>query len=428
MNRTFRNILILWCCLSSTLVNAQEGIYLTAEKVIALAKTDNIDIKKEILKVQMADAQLSKAKEWWLPDLFVGTQLHQLDGSGLNTDGRIFTDVDRQSRWYGGEARVDWNIGKGIYDAKIAKLNAKSASFQSEVSKNQVTLDVLETYYNLLSITAKKALYKDMITSKTNLVDQLKIQVDAGLRLSSELLIAKSNKSRLMLEQMKLEQEYQSAMTNMLIALNIKENQNLYVDIADLKKVELDEATSTSSAIENHPIITASELQSKAAAQQSKQVWNSIMIPNVGVSYNVGSFGEDYNSTRSTDAWNGYIGWKLPLGQLVYGGGSKIANQSKAISELELEHNKTRITSQITAFQNKLAIYDTMISLAEEGGQFAKEALEQSKTRQEAGLGTIYEILLAEEAYMSAQMLYLEAVVDYNMTSFMLVDAMGMKL
>ena len=428
MNRTFRNILILWCCLSSTLVNAQEGIYLTAEKVIALAKTDNIDIKKEILKVQMADAQFSKTKEWWLPDLFVGTQLHQLDGSGLNTDGRIFTDVDRQSRWYGGEARVDWNFGKGIYDAKIAKLNTKSALLESEVSKNQVTLEILETYYDLLSITAKKALYEDMITSKTNLVDQLKIQVDAGLRLSSELLIAKSNKSRLMLEQMNLEQEYQSAMTNMLIALNITGSQNLYVDIADLKKVDLDVSTDSDNGVENHPLIAASELQNKAAAQQSKQVWSTIMIPNVGVSYNVGSFGEDYNSTRSTDAWNGYIGWMLPLGQLVYGGDSKIANQSRAISELELEQSKTRITAQITAYQNKLATYERMISLAEEGGQFAKEALEQSKTRQEAGLGTIYEILLAEEEYMSAQMLYLDAVVDYNMTGYGLRDALGQKL
>ncbi len=425
---TIKNILILWCCISFTIVNAQEGIYLTAEKVIALANTDNLDIKKEILKAGMADAKVSKAKEWWLPDLFIGTQLHQLDGSGLNTDGRIFTDIDRQSRWYGGEARVDWNIGKGIYDAKIAKLNAKSTSLQSEVLKNQVTLDVLETYYDLLSITAKKALYEDMVTSKTNLVDQLKVQVDAGLRLSSELLIAKSNKSRLMLEQMSLEQGYQSAMTNMLIALNITESQNLYVDIADLKKTELAEASNLDANVENHPLIAASEIQSKAAAKQSKQVWNSIMIPNVGVSYNVGSFGEAYNTTRSTDAWNGYIGWKLPIGQLVYGGDSKIASQAKEIAELDLSQNRARIANRVAEYRNKLTTYGKMISLSEEGGEFAKEALSQSKIRQEAGLGTIYEILLAEEEYMNAQMLYLDAVADYNMTGFMLLDAMGKKL
>lgn len=423
-----KSILLVWCCLAFTVVNAQDGIYLTAEKVIALAKTDNLDIKREILNAEMANAKASKAKEWWLPELFVGTQLHQLEGSGLNTDGRIFEDVDRQSRWYGGEARVDWNIGKGLYDAKIAKLRAKSTALQSEVGKNQVTLDVLETYYDLLSITAKKALYEDMVISKSSLVDQLKVQVDAGLRLSSELLIAKSNKSRLMLEQMNLEQDYQSAMSNMLISLNITENQTLYVDIADLKKMDVDVATISDSKVENHPLIAASEFQAKAAAQQSKQVWNSILIPNVGVGYDLGTFGEDYNSTRSTDEWNGYVGWRVPLGQLVYGGDSKIANQAKAISQLELAQNKTIITNKITECRTKMTTYESMISLAEEGGQFAKEALNQSKTRQEAGLGTIYEILLAEQEYMSAQMLYLDAVVDYNMAGFGLMDALGMQI
>lgn len=423
-----RSILLVWCCLAFIVVNAQDGIYLTAEKVIALAKTDNLDIKREILNAEMANAQASKAKEWWLPELFVGTQLHQLDGSGLNTDGRIFEDIDRQSRWYGGEARVDWNIGKGLYDSKIAKLRAKSATLQSEVGKNQVTLDVLGTYYDLLVITAKKALYEDMVISKSNLVDQLKVQVDAGLRLSSELLIAKSNKSRLMLEQLNLEQDYQSAMTNMLIALNITESQNLYVDIADLKMMDLDEATISDGDLANHPLIAASEFQAEAAAQQSKQVWNSILIPNVGVGYDLGTFGETYDSARSTDEWNGYVGWRVPLGQLVYGGDSKIANQAKEIRQLELTQNKAIITNQIAGYRTKMTTYETMISLAEEGGQFAKEALSQSKTRQEAGLGTIYEILLAEEEYMSAQMLYLDAVVDYNMTGFGLMDALGMKL
>jgi outer membrane protein len=423
-----KSILLVWFCLAFTVVNAQDGIYLTAEKVIALAKTDNLDIKREILNAEIANAKASKAKEWWLPELFVGTQLHQLDGSGLNTDGRIFEDVDRQSRWYGGEARVDWNIGKGIYDAKVAKLRAKSAALQSEVGKNQVTLDVLETYYDLLVITAKKALYEDMVISKSNLVDQLKVQVDAGLRLSSELLIAKSNKSRLMLEKMNLEQDYQSAMSNMLISLNITENQKLYVDIADLKKMDVDEATVSDSKVEDHPLIAASEFQAKAAEQQSKQVWNSIFIPNVGVGYDIGTFGEFYNTTRPTDEWNGYIGWSVPVGQLIYGGDSKIANQAKAISQLELAQNKTIITNKITECRTKMTTYESMISLAEEGGQFAKEALNQSKTRQEAGLGTIYEILLAEQEYISAQMMYLDAVVDYNMTRFMLADALGLKI
>ena len=56
-----RSILLVWCCLAFIVVNAQDGIYLTAEKVIALAKTDNLDIKREILNAEMANAQASKA-------------------------------------------------------------------------------------------------------------------------------------------------------------------------------------------------------------------------------------------------------------------------------------------------------------------------------------------------------------------------------
>ncbi|NCP84466.1 MAG: hypothetical protein GW823_06125, partial [Bacteroidetes bacterium] len=80
---------------------AQDTIPINLEKVLELGGADNLTIKEYKERQELSLAELSKAKEWWLPEIYAGAQTHQLWGAAMNTDGRFFLDVNRQNLWGG---------------------------------------------------------------------------------------------------------------------------------------------------------------------------------------------------------------------------------------------------------------------------------------------------------------------------------------
>lgn len=405
---------------------AQDSLYLTLDRVIASVKNENLNLKKNILQAELATAEWQEAKQWWLPEVFIGTTFHHLDGSGLNTDGRIFMDVDRQSRWYGGEVNFNWDIGKGLFDTEAKKLVAESAQLFGNVTKNEVAIEGVNAYYQLLIAATKKDIFEDLIIGKEDLIQQLKVQVDVGLRLESELLLAQSNKQRLQLQLLETKQNFQQAMANMLVVLNIKDRAALNFQMTDLQLIDLvnlEELTDNSS--KEHPLIIANKRKLAAVQKTADAVKKGMLIPNAGLRYHLGPFGETYSNNEFTRGFTGYIGWNIPLGELVFGGNSKVANAQQKIQALEIEQQVLAIAQEAQQYKLQLLQAKEVLALSEKGGTYAQKALEQAFIRQEAGIGNAYEILQAQEEYIQAKLLYLNAVATYNVLQHRLWVALG---
>ncbi len=421
-----KNIIVVICLLFYVLnINAQDSIYLNLQSIIAFAKSENFSARKAQLYHQLADANHQKAKEWWVPNMLLGTNIHHLDGSALNTDGRIFDEINRQSRWYGTEVNLNWDLGNALFLPKAKKLEAQSSKQLAVVAKNQSVINTIELYYELLRLSVAKSVYEDLISSKESLIDQLSIHIDNGMRRESELLLSKSNKARVSLQLITLEQEYQRAMTSLMIALNIRGEHVIHLDLTDVKRIDL---TDVSTPTEGHPALDAIKLKNEADKLNTKAITLGLLPPKLGLRYSFGKFGENYESSLPTDAVDVFIGWEIPLSHLIYGGDMKITKSRVAISNLELEETKMILNVRVMEYQSILSEYQKMIDISQEATDFSRIALEQARKRQEAGISNIFELLLAEEEYTLARIAYVDSVTNYNKTHFKLLDALGIQL
>jgi len=136
---------------ASSIVYSQDSIVsINLETVLKLGGANSLTIKEYKLRHDLALADVAKAKEWWLPDLYAGTSIHQLWGNAMNGNGAIFTDVNRQNFWGGLGVNASWDIGTGLFLTDAAKLKAQSVSFRSEAEQNQALLTIIEVYYDFL--------------------------------------------------------------------------------------------------------------------------------------------------------------------------------------------------------------------------------------------------------------------------------------
>lgn len=412
--------------LSSFGLKAQETLALSLDQVISQCKSSSLTIQKQNLEVALIQAEYQQAKEWWLPEIFLGTRVHNLDGSGLNTDGRIFSDVDRQSRWYGGELNVDWDLAEGILGTKAKKLKAQGVALRNSALQNEQLIYAIEAYYQLLLAKTQETVYTELIASKADLIDQLTVQVEAGLRLESELLLAKSNVQRLSYESMQAEQQYLESAALLLGFLNKPNVQSLSLELNDLQLIELvniDELNKLST--ENHPLLEGSALMLEAANKEGEAVKKSLLIPEAGLRYDYGPFGFDYSDNQLTRGLQAYLGWNIPLGQLIYNGQGKVADIQRKLKVMDLQEETLVINQTVNKFSKQLSKIKSILGANNGQENFAEQAMEQALTRQEAGIGSTFEVLQAQEEYIQAKLINARLIIDHNLLQYKILVALG---
>ncbi len=77
--------------IAANAADAQQPFAINLETVLKLAGANNLIVKEYQIRYQQALADQSKAKEWWLPDVYAGYSTHYLHGAAMNADGKIFT-------------------------------------------------------------------------------------------------------------------------------------------------------------------------------------------------------------------------------------------------------------------------------------------------------------------------------------------------
>ncbi|MCK5281704.1 MAG: TolC family protein, partial [Cyclobacteriaceae bacterium] len=68
-------------------VQSQEIQPINLETVLKLGGANNLTIQEYKQRQELALANLSKTKEWWLPNVYAGIQTNQLWGASMNSDG-----------------------------------------------------------------------------------------------------------------------------------------------------------------------------------------------------------------------------------------------------------------------------------------------------------------------------------------------------
>ncbi len=426
------------------LIKAQDTIPVSLETVLKIGGADNLTIKEYKERQELSLAELTKAKEWWLPEIYAGVQTHQLWGATMNADGRFFLDVSRQNLWGGLGLNVNWDFADGIYNAKSANLRNQASQYMTQAERNQQLLKMINAYYELMTAQLNYSAYQNLVSQSDSIVQQIQFQVEGGLLYQSELLLAKSNKNHLQVEMLNAKKVYNNASAELKKLLNIE--QNIKLASTDESLLPLDftvvlEAVEDSTYL-NRPEIKANELQFQALEMERKKYTTGLLIPEL----NIGTYGsyfgringnvspmfpDQYPETQQlypTSALNVSLMWKIPLGALTYQGDKKSFDSKMRLNEIEAEQFKVQINEEIANARSDLQLGKEQIEIAKEALDFTTEALNQSIERQKLGTAKPFEVFQAQQFFLQAQLDYLKAVSAYNKAQYGLKVAKGENL
>src|SRR3990172_6067390 len=208
--------------------SGRDGVGLVnLETVLKLAGANNLTIQEYQLKYQQALAEQSKAKEWWLPNIYFGSSTHYLNGAAMNTDGEIFTDIKRNNLWTGLGIGAEVDFSKGFYSSLAAKQKAEAMNYQSTAEKNKMILQAVQGYFDLQAEQLKYFFLQQLVGQSDTLSQQIKIKVDAGLLYQSDYLLSQSNYNHLKISMLQTKIEWQKKSAELVNLLNLENNISL---------------------------------------------------------------------------------------------------------------------------------------------------------------------------------------------------------
>ncbi|MEE9439272.1 MAG: TolC family protein [Saprospiraceae bacterium] len=429
--------------ISFSFVKAQETIAITLEKVLEIVGADNLTIKTYQEQQELAMAELSKAKEWWIPDLYAGAKSHHLSGASLNSNGKYFLDVSKDNLWLGLGLDLNWDMQEGLYGVSAKKMSNHANAYLTEAKKNQILLKGVNAYYDLVKAQLNLKSYQKLVSQANIIVDQVQIQVDAGLRYESEVLLAKSNTNHLTIEVLKAKNDFNLASSELLQLLNINLTTILVVADEQLLPLEFDKNINSELDLNNdRPELISLKYQLEALKIKKKTYGKGLLLPTLNLNANTSYFGSFNDVVDPVDAiaypnpdqlyptnvLNGSLMWKVPLGSFVYNGNNKKYNSLIKLKEIETEQELVKISQEITIATFRINNGIQQIEIAKQSLDMSLEGLNQSIARQNLGTAKPFEVFQAQQFFLQSQIDYLDAVADYNKAQFALKIARGERI
>ncbi len=404
---------------------AQQPYSVNLETVLKLAGANNLTVQEYQLKYQESLADVAKAKEWWLPNIYAGATTHYLHGGIWDADGIFYKGIHRSSVWAGLGFFTEIDFSKGFYSALAAKQKAEAMEYRGNAEKNKTILQAVQTYFDLQAEQLKYILLSNLVSLTDTLSQQIKIKVDAGLLYQSDYLLSQSNYNHLKISMLQSDMEWRKKSAVLANLLNIEKSiQFISADTA-LVPVSFNSPSIDTTGFKNRPEYMGmnSELQSIEALK--KTIKQGLLLPRLTVGFDNGGLGGYTQSLYNTYQYNASLFWTLPLGRLTYKGDLKKYDAQILIQENKIEQFRNLYQQEISEALSQLQISGEQINTAKLALQASTEALNQSMERQKIGTAKAFEVFQAQQFYLQAQIDYLKSVSEYNKAQFALKVAKG---
>ncbi len=428
-----KRLLFVYVTVMSLIVNAQDKSQLIdLETVLKIGGANNLTIQEFKLRQQLALAELTKAKEWWLPTIYTGTTFHQLWGNAMNGNGVFFTDVNRQNLWGGIGLNATWNFGEGIFKTKAIEFKVQSAAYNTQAEQNKSLLHIISTYYDFLSAQLFYKAYGQLTDQADTIANQIAVQVEVGLRYESEILLARSNYHHLKVKTLNSYIEYSDKEALLIKLLNLEPNVKLLASdsiIAPLHLIELEDLNEINDSSNTfRPEIKSLELMLLALNEEKKTTTSGLLMPELRIGSYGSYFGDVFSPMNLTSEINAALIWKIPVGRITSGGSVMKYNALIDLQENKIQQTKAQINEEIQRAKERIISAEKQCNIAKEGSTLSAKALQQCIDRQSLGTARPFEIIQAQEIHINSMLDYLKAVSFYNKSQYAYYVATGNNL
>lgn len=372
--------------------------------------------------IQIADTD--KEKSVWgvkeaeggkLPTVSLGSN-YRLNQSSSGS-GDINNSLSMNWQLYSG-GRIENQI-------KQSQLGVVSADWNVEKTKQQVKLDTITGYYNVLAARNLVKVNEETVANLTTHLNNVTAQYDIGVVAKSDLLRSKVEVANANQNLIKSQNNYEVALSALFNTMNIEFDKDAVLSdeleyVTDTRSLEDCIAT----ALINRPDVaqanTAVDIAASGidAAKSGKQ-------PTVSLS---ASTGWNNKVLPDTDNWSVGLGANFN----VFDGGvtnSRVKAAQASWEKAKLQVDQTKNTAEQEVRQSYLNMKEAEKRLESTNAtvEQANEDLYIAQEKYKAGMGTNLDVIDAQLALTQAKTNHVQALYDYDTNKAKLDKAIGYK-
>ena len=404
---------------------------------LARAANPTINLARE--RVQEAYARLDQANVLWLPTLRAGPAYLRHDGQIQNSAGVVF-GTSKSSLFAGGGAEMTFQVSEALFAPLAARRLAQAQAAQAEGVSQQIQLDVVSAYLDMLRVHGQLAVNDDILRRAKEVARFSQLVEDAGLSKSTgDLPRARTEVALRQRERIDLEADAAVASARLARLLLLRPEVDLQPAdpaVVPLTLVSLqapiDELIAT--GLLNRPELAESRELVAAAIARWRQARVSLLVPRVDVAYFGGDFGGGMNERvgQFSGRSDGLAQATWELHNFLAGDLAVIRERRAQVNEANVHvvEVEAQVSAEVAAAAKVARKRWQSLKDAEKAVVESLEAwrrLEAASRELLAGNKSVdtLEPLIAVQTLAQARAQYLSEVIEYNRAQFRLYTALG---
>ncbi len=365
-----------------------------------------------------------------------GTQIPFSAGQTIKDELSKATTIDLSNIWVGGVSLVQplFAGGKIVAANQIRAYALELAKSQADTKLVDVIVEVDQAYWQLVSLSSKKALAESYVALLSKIVNDLDVMVKEGVSTKADKLSVdvKLNEAEMALTKVNNGLSLSRMLLCQLCGIEISDQ--LKVADENIQEISLDEVrtdmVNIDEAIENRPEVHSLTLAEKIYKKKEKVAFAEY-LPTVGLTAgytwtNPSAFdGLEY---KFKGMWNVGLLATVPLNFFTSSAKYNAAKTETLIKQLELDEAKEKIRLQINQSTYKLAEAHKKLQSSQKNIEKADENLRYANVGFEEGVVSPSDVLAAHTAWIQAHSELIDAQIDLKLCRIYLDKAIGRNL
>lgn len=390
------------------------------EDCITYALENNITVKDAALNTNSAEVDYSKAKSSRLPNLFGSASQNFSNGNSIDPITSNYVTDQIHSTNVGINSNMTLFQGNQITNQiKQNKLLLEQSIFQEEVEKNNIVLNILETYLQTLYSKESISIADNNLDASEKEVLRAKARLDAGTIALSDYTEAQSQAATNKYNVIAAKNDYQQNIIVLKQLLELQPLDTLEIEAIDenmdLINLELNKNEVYNNALGFLPELKANSLNI-AANEKELDIAKGGYLPVLSLTGSLGSGYTSINDNTFTDQFDVNFNQRLGLSlsiPIFNRNQTKAAVQTVTINIDKAEIQKQAIEKEVykkveTAYQNALSAQEQVIA-AESSKAAAEQSYKLAQKKYELGSLSTTDLVISQNTYTNTQQNYLQA-------------------
>ena len=390
------------------------------ENCIAYALENNITVKDAALNTNLAEVDYNKSKSSRLPNLFGSASQNFSSGNTIDPITSDYVTDQINSTNVGINSAMTLFQGNQLNNQiKQNKLLLEQSTYLEEVEKNNIVLNLLETYLQALYSKESITIAENNLKASEQEVIRAKTRLDAGTIALNDYTDAQSQAATNKYNIIAAKNNYQQYIIALKQLLELTPSNPLEIESIDenmdLINLELNQVEIYNKALKTLPEINASNLNI-AANEKELDIAKGGFLPSLYLSGSVGSGYTSINNNTFSDQFDVNFNQKIGLSlniPIFNRNQTKASVQTAKINiekaEIQKQNTQKDVYRKIeTAYQNTLSAQEQLIA-AEASKVAAAQSYKLALKKYELEDLSTTDLVISQNTYTNAQQNYLQA-------------------